>query len=214
MFEGRGVVQHRGVSGFLGARVMGVAVPGHVDLDEVNLRSYVRRRMESGEIRRGVVFVREPVPRAAIAVMARVAYNEPYQACGMRSSVPAGVVENPGRVAYAWRTRAGWEEISGDCGGSGRGSSRGDGGGVYCGALLGVYAAAGWGDGGVSVAHPAWRCGRLGRQGVRAEWAGLWRCIWGGDYEGDVFGVFGGGVGGGGVSAGAGRGVTRARRCG
>jgi uncharacterized protein len=35
-----------------------LAVPFHSNFDEVNLRFYVRRR-EGGEVRRGVVFVRE-----------------------------------------------------------------------------------------------------------------------------------------------------------
>ena len=164
LFEGRALFSIVGFR-FLGARVMGVAVPGHVNFDEVNLRFYVRRRMESGEIRRGVVFVRELVPRAAIAVMARVAYNEPYQACGMRSSVPAGVVENPGRVAYAWRTRAGWEEISATAEGAAAVPAEGT-----EGAFIAEHY---WGytrqrDGGTveyRVAHPAWRVWSVGEAG-------------------------------------------------
>ena len=59
---------------FLDTRVLGVPVPFHRDFDEVNLRFYVRRET-AGEIRRGVVFMRELVPRAAIALLARAVYN-------------------------------------------------------------------------------------------------------------------------------------------
>ena len=62
--------------------VPSIAIPGHRDFDEVNLRFYVRRRGEDGEWRRAVVFVRELVPRRAIALVARWLYNEPYTAPG------------------------------------------------------------------------------------------------------------------------------------
>ena len=69
---------------FLDTRVLGIPIPGHRDFDEVNLRFYVRRRGEDGEWRRAVVFVRELVPRRAIATVARWFYNEPYTAVPMR----------------------------------------------------------------------------------------------------------------------------------
>ncbi len=51
---------------FLDTRVMDFLVPFHVNFEEVNLRFYVRRETE-GEVRRGVVFIKEIVPRFAIA---------------------------------------------------------------------------------------------------------------------------------------------------
>src|SRR5437879_1909670 len=51
------------------ARVRGLWIPFHSDFDEANLRFYVRRTHE-GEVRRGVVFVREVVPRWAVAAVA------------------------------------------------------------------------------------------------------------------------------------------------
>jgi len=56
---------------FLDTRVLGLPVPFHINFEEVNLRFYVKRETES-EIRRGVVFVKEIVPRFAIAAVARV----------------------------------------------------------------------------------------------------------------------------------------------
>src|SRR4026208_556537 len=47
---------------FLDTRVFGLAVPFHRNFEEVNLRFYVRR-MASDGLRRGVVFVKEIVPR-------------------------------------------------------------------------------------------------------------------------------------------------------
>jgi uncharacterized protein YqjF (DUF2071 family) len=63
---------------FLDTRVMDFLVPFHVNFEEVNLRFYVTRET-AGEIRRGVVFVKEIVPRAAIAMIARTLYGEPYE---------------------------------------------------------------------------------------------------------------------------------------
>lgn len=71
---------------FLRTRLLGLPVPWHRDFEEVNLRFYVRRR-EGSEIRRGVVFIRELVPRRAIAAVARVWYNEPYTALPMRHRI-------------------------------------------------------------------------------------------------------------------------------
>jgi uncharacterized protein len=47
---------------FLDTRVLGMPVPFHRNFEEVNLRFYVRRRIPEGW-RRGVVFIREIVPR-------------------------------------------------------------------------------------------------------------------------------------------------------
>src|SRR5262245_20887686 len=62
---------------FLRTRVLGLTIPFHHNFEEVNLRFYVRRRAIEGW-RRGVVFIREIVPRWAIAAVAREFYNENY----------------------------------------------------------------------------------------------------------------------------------------
>jgi uncharacterized protein len=86
---------------FLDTRVRGLAVPCHRDFDEVNLRFYVRRDEPEG-VRRGVVFVREIVPRAAIAWLARRLYNENYVARPMSHLDEVGRTPEP-RVVYRWR---------------------------------------------------------------------------------------------------------------
>src|SRR6266852_8480137 len=86
---------------FLKTRVFGIPIPFHRDFEEVNLRIYVRRKAEDGW-RRGVVFIKEIVPRAAIAFTARRLYNEPYIALPMANRIEAesGSVES---VEYSWR---------------------------------------------------------------------------------------------------------------
>jgi uncharacterized protein YqjF (DUF2071 family) len=93
---------------FLKTRVFGIAFPFHCNFDEVNLRFYVRRTVGS-EIRRGVVFVREIVPRRAIAIVARAFYGERYLALPMKSSI--GVSDEQVAVEYRWRFSARWNAI-------------------------------------------------------------------------------------------------------
>ena len=98
---------------FVDTRVLGVPVPFHRDFDEINLRFYVRREV-NGEVRRAVVFVRELVPRVAIALLARAVYNEPYTALPMRSTITAGP---PLRAQYAWRLDGHWHSFGGTASG-------------------------------------------------------------------------------------------------
>src|SRR5215208_4126537 len=51
---------------FRDTRVLGIPVPLHRHFEEVNLRIYVSRE-EGGEVRRAVTFIKEIVPRRAIA---------------------------------------------------------------------------------------------------------------------------------------------------
>src|SRR5581483_11035238 len=69
---------------FLKTRVRRFAIPFHQNFEEINLRFYVRRKGPDGW-RRGVVFIKEIVPRFAIALIARMFYNENYVALAMRN---------------------------------------------------------------------------------------------------------------------------------
>ena len=103
LWEGKAIVSLVGFL-FRDTRVAGARIPLHETFEEVNLRFYVRRTTASGELRRAVVFVRELVPRAAIAAVARWLYNEPYLAVPMahRSSLKE---DAGGSVSYSWSHR-------------------------------------------------------------------------------------------------------------
>lgn len=90
---------------FVSTRVLGVSVPLHRDFLEVNLRFYVRREAHDGA-RRGVAFIRELVPRHAIAWMARALYNEPYRALPMRHGRRTAGTADAWR--YEWREAGTW----------------------------------------------------------------------------------------------------------
>ena len=93
---------------FLNTRVRGLPIPFHRNFDEVNLRFYVRRKSVDGTWRRGVVFVKEIVPRCAIAIIARCFYNENYSAMPMRHRVEL----ERGDFAYEWKHGGSWSGIS------------------------------------------------------------------------------------------------------
>ncbi len=80
---------------FLETRVLGVPIPFHVNFEEVNLRYYVKREIK-GETRRAVCFVKEIVPRFAIATVARVVYGEPYECWTMSHE------RSDSAIAYEW----------------------------------------------------------------------------------------------------------------
>ena len=63
---------------FLDTKVLSISIPFHINFEEVNLRFYVKRETTE-ETKRGVVFIKEIVPRTAIAFVARAFYGEPYE---------------------------------------------------------------------------------------------------------------------------------------
>ena len=94
---------------FLRTRVLGIPIPFHRDFEELNLRFYVRRRGPEGW-RRGVVFVKEIVPKRAIAAVARWVYNENYVALPMRHRI--GLTgEAGGMLEYGWKHRGRWGSL-------------------------------------------------------------------------------------------------------
>jgi uncharacterized protein len=101
---------------FQNTRLLGIPIPGHTNFEEVNLRFYVRRRGPEGW-RRGVVFIKELVPRWAIATVARVVYNENYQALPMRhrlelqASGSGDGLDTAVNLAYEWRFQGRWQGI-------------------------------------------------------------------------------------------------------
>jgi len=109
------------VVGFLfrNTRVLGFRIPLHRTFEEVNLRFYVRRTMSSGEPRRAVVFVRELVPRRAIAAVARWIYNEPYLAVPMAHQSSLTEADG-GAVSYSWSHRQAHFRLSADVSGPAR----------------------------------------------------------------------------------------------
>lgn len=100
---------------FLNTRLKGLAIPFHQNFEELNLRFYVRR-YEGRELRRGVVFIKEVVPRWAVATVARWVYNENYISLPMDRAIPSAT-ESGARVEYRWRIGARWHRVGAAIGG-------------------------------------------------------------------------------------------------
>lgn len=67
---------------FKDTKVLGFKIPNHTDFEEVNLRFYVKR-FENGIWKRGVVFIKEIVPKKAISFVANTFYKENYETLDM-----------------------------------------------------------------------------------------------------------------------------------
>ncbi len=104
LWHGRAFVS---IVGFLfrRTRLFGLHIPGHVRFEEVNLRFYVRREV-AGEIRRGVAFIRELVPRRAVTVVANVLYGERYLTVPMSHALIGPLAtpnDPPCELQYRWK---------------------------------------------------------------------------------------------------------------
>ena len=100
---------------FADTRVRGIPIPFHRRFEEVNLRFYVAREAPGADPKRGVVFVRELVPRRAIAWIANLVYHEPYRRAAMGHRIlRPGPTRPPTRVEYRWSLGHGWCRLGGD----------------------------------------------------------------------------------------------------
>jgi hypothetical protein len=99
-FGGRTYVSLVGFQ-FNDTRLAGFAIPFHRSFEEVNLRFYVRR----GE-KRGVVFVRELVPRIAIVATARIFYGEKYSRVTMGHRIHLRPEKDVVEAEYCWGSGA------------------------------------------------------------------------------------------------------------
>jgi hypothetical protein len=89
---------------FRRARLCGIPIPFHRNFPEVNLRFYVKRDLPDGE-RRGVVFLKEIVPRRAVAWVARTFFGESFVALPMRAAIAADerFAGIPRHVRFEWQ---------------------------------------------------------------------------------------------------------------
>ncbi|MGB3802186.1 MAG: DUF2071 domain-containing protein [Lewinella sp.] len=94
---------------FQDVRLLGLKIPFHVTFEEVNLRFYVRRRV-AGEWRRGVVFIKEIVPKPAITFVANTLYGEAYETRPMHHRWSETADQQ--RVEYSWRIGTRWQTFA------------------------------------------------------------------------------------------------------
>ncbi len=103
-FEGKTYVSLVGFL-FQNIKVKGLKIPFHVNFEEVNLRFYVKRN-QGNEVKRGVCFIKEIVPRRAIVFIANIIYKENYVCLKMQHLI------NEEQVLYRWYFNKQWHYIT------------------------------------------------------------------------------------------------------
>lgn len=94
---------------FKDVRLLGLHIPFHVNFEEVNLRFYVRRKVD-GNWRRGVVFISEIVPKPAITFVANTLYGEAYRTHPMWHRWTEAADHR--HVQYQWRIGDRWQTLA------------------------------------------------------------------------------------------------------
>ena len=94
---------------FENVKVLGIKVPYHANFEEVNLRFYVKR-FENGNWKRGVVFIKEIVPKKAISFVANTLYNEHYATLPMKHTRTED--KDSKFFKYEWKKGDKWNFIS------------------------------------------------------------------------------------------------------
>lgn len=93
---------------FLETKVWGIKFPFHTNFEEVNLRFYVRYN-DNGAWKRGVVFIKEIVPKLMITLVANTVYNENYATHRCRHEITQS--DSQLFVKYSWKSRSGWNHL-------------------------------------------------------------------------------------------------------
>ncbi len=94
---------------FLDTRLKGIPIPFHKNFEEINLRFYVRYQDPELGWKRGTVFIKEIVPKAAITLVANTFYGEHYVTMPTRHRWEDASQEL--LVEYGWKQDKHWQHI-------------------------------------------------------------------------------------------------------
>ncbi len=94
---------------FMDTKLKGFSIPFHRQFEEVNLRFYVRYKDVEGW-KRGVVFMKEIVPKKAISFVANSIYGEKYVTHEMNHHWEQS--NGKLKVAYNWKVKGKWDTLS------------------------------------------------------------------------------------------------------
>ncbi|KFF03108.1 YqjF family protein [Chryseobacterium luteum] len=92
---------------FLNTRLLGFSIPFHRNFEEVNLRFYVKKK-EKDLWKRGVVFIKEIVPKYALSFVANLFYRENYKTMPMNNEIRVNGDELT--VKYSWKDKS-WHSL-------------------------------------------------------------------------------------------------------
>jgi hypothetical protein len=94
---------------FLDTRLKGISIPFHKNFEEINLRFYVRYKDPEVGWKRGTVFIKEIVPKAAITLVANTFYGEHYVTMPTRHRWEDATEEL--FVEYGWKQDKEWQHM-------------------------------------------------------------------------------------------------------
>ena len=92
---------------FLNTKLLGLPIPFHRNFEEVNLRFYVKKK-EGDVWKRGVVFIKEIVPKPALSFVANSVYKENYKTMPMKNQIYEK--NNELLIKYSWKDKN-WHSI-------------------------------------------------------------------------------------------------------
>lgn len=93
---------------FLDTKILGIKIPFHATVEEVNLRFYVRR-FENNTWKRGAVFIKEIVSKPMLTFVANTVYKEHYETMPMKYEWEENSINRS--VAYHWRKSNIWQSF-------------------------------------------------------------------------------------------------------
>ena len=95
---------------FLNTKLKGSKIPFHTNFEEVNLRFYVKYKDKATQdYKRGVVFIKEIVPKPALTWVANTIYKEHYQTMPMKHHWKESEQER--EVSYQWKCGEKWQSF-------------------------------------------------------------------------------------------------------
>ncbi|MFD0964774.1 YqjF family protein [Pseudofulvibacter geojedonensis] len=94
---------------FNNTKLLGLPIPFHRNFEEVNLRFYVKCK-EGNEWKRGVVSIKELVPKSALTLIANTVYKEHYQTVPMKHVIKE--TDSSFSFNYSWEMNNKWQHIN------------------------------------------------------------------------------------------------------
>ena len=93
---------------FINTKLKGFSLPFHRDFEEINLRFYVRYK-DGNTWKRGVTFIKEIVPKAALTFVANSFYDEKYVTLPTRHHWD--LHNDSMKVNYEWKHQGAWDSV-------------------------------------------------------------------------------------------------------
>ena len=94
---------------FKNTKLLGIKIPFHVNFEEVNLRFYVKH-YDGQSWKRGVVFIKEIVPKPALTFVANTIYKEHYQTLPMQHNWQQ--INDKLSTVYSWKHKGRPQSVS------------------------------------------------------------------------------------------------------